>query len=94
VFGNAALLLDEGQSEAEVIRYIARYKPRGENGAANYLQWLTRPVIGYGGLIYDCGKRLMKPWLQGPDKQMHFVRFLTERWLPSHLERGYDKDQV
>lgn len=85
---NAALLLGEGQSEAEVARYIARYSLAGEDAAANYLKSPKRPIIGYYGLIYDGGKRRMKPWLQGLDKQKQFYRFLSEQFVPSTLENG------
>ncbi len=92
--GNTAMLLAEGQSEAGVIRYVTQYRPRGEGANSSYVKSLTRPILGYGDLIYDGGQRLLKPWLQGSDKQKNFLRFLSEQFVPSQLERWQDNKKI
>ena len=87
IWSNAALLLDEGRPEAEVKDYFIKYMLRGEEVASHSLRALQHPVIGRYNLIYLYGQRLMRPWLQGSEKQMQFLRLLKEQVLPSQLER-------
>lgn len=94
IWSNAALLLDEGRPEAEVRAYVTKYMLRGEEAASRFVTMLQHPVIGRYNLIYQSGQRLMRPWLQGPEKQTQFLRFLKEQVLPSQLERQHGNSQT
>ena len=85
VWDNAALLLDQGQPEGQVAAYIARYMLVTEERAAGIVASLRHPLWGLYSLTYAGGKKLLRPWLQGPDRQAIFRRILTEQLLPSQL---------
>ena len=87
VWGNAAILLDEGHTEAEVAQYMVRYMLLSEATAIRYVTSLKHPFYGLYELIYGAGQRLLRPWLKGPDRVAVFRRFLTEQWTPSQLEK-------
>lgn len=86
VWGNAALLLDEGCSEAEVEQYIVKYLLFSEESASSAVASLKHPLYGlHTALTYGNGQKLVRRWLQGPDRMAVFHRFLTEQWTPSQL---------
>ncbi len=86
VWGNAALLLDEGREDAEVARYFGKYMLVPEERSAAYVAALKHPLYGlHTALTYGNGQRLVRRWLQGPDRVAIFQRFLTEQWTPSQL---------
>jgi hypothetical protein len=86
VWGNAAMLLDEGRSEEEVIQYFAKYMLLPEDIASNFVALLRHPLHGlHVALTYANGQSLVRRWLQGPDRVAIFHRFLTEQWTPSKL---------
>lgn len=86
VWGNAALLLDEGRSEAEVAQYFVAHQLLSEEQAASCVAALKHPLSGlHVALTYENGQRLVRRWLQGPDRVAVFRRFLTEQWTPSQL---------
>lgn len=87
VWGNAAILLDEGHTEAEVAQYMVRYMLLSEETAIRYVTSLKHPFYGLYQLIYGAGQRLLRSWLKGPDRVAVFHRFLTEQWTPSQLEK-------
>jgi len=87
VWGNAAILLDEGHAEAEVAQYMVRYMLLSEETAIRYVTSLKHPLYGLYQLIYGVGQRLLRPWLKAPDRVAVFHRFLTEQWTPSQLEK-------
>ncbi|QBD78826.1 hypothetical protein EPA93_23705 [Ktedonosporobacter rubrisoli] len=85
VRGNAAFLLREGRSEAEVRQYIQKYMLVSEDRADKALQFLKVPFLDAYVFTYFYGKKLMRPWLEGPDKLKVFRRFLSEQIVPSDL---------
>jgi hypothetical protein len=88
VWDNAALLLDEGRSEREVAQYFTKYMLLAEDRAAQMVTLLKHPIWGRNELTYANGQKLMRPWLQGPDRHAVFRRFLTEQCTPSQLEEN------
>lgn len=86
VWGNAAMLLDEGRSEAEVAQYFVKHMLLPEETASSYVASLNHPLYGlHLALTYGNGQKLVRRWLQGPDRVAVFHRFLTEQWTPSQL---------
>jgi hypothetical protein len=88
IWDNAALLLDEGQPEPDVATYLASYMLVTEERAMGMIAALRHPLWGIYNLTYAGGKKLLRPWLQGPDRQATFRRFLTEQLLPSQLQES------
>jgi hypothetical protein len=86
VWSNAAMLLDEGCSEAEVAQYFVKYMLLPEDRASSYVASLKHPLHGlHSALTYGTGQQLVRRWLQGPDRVAVFHRLLTEQWTPSQL---------
>lgn len=88
VWDNAAFMLHDGYADAEVMRYMQRYLLVPEEEVHKYLEFLKVPFQGAYVFTYGNGKRLMRPWLEGPDRLANFRRFLTEQYTPSDLVRG------
>ena len=82
---NARFMLSDGHSDEEVVQYLTRYRQEPEMYARKSLEFLKEPLHEGYIFTYFYGKRLMKPWLQGDDKQQVFKRFLTEQICPSDL---------
>ncbi len=86
VWENAAMLLDEGYPEAEVAQYFIKYMLLPADRAISYVALLKHPLHGlHLALAYGNGRRLVRRWLQGADRETIFRRFLTEQWTPSQL---------
>ena len=86
VWSNAAMLLDEGRSEAEVTQYFVKHMLLPEDRSSSYIAFLKHPLYGlHVALTYGNGQKLVRRWLQGPDRVAVFHRFLTEQWTPSQL---------
>lgn len=85
VLANAAFLLHDGRSDDEVTRYLMTYMLESEEQARKYLEFLKVPFQEAYIFTYVYGKRLMQPWLAGPDGWEAFRRFLTEQVYPSEL---------
>jgi hypothetical protein len=86
VWSNAAMLLDEGCSEAEVVQYFVKYMLLPEDRASSSVASLKHPLHGlHSALTYGTGQQLVRRWIQGPDRIAVFHRFLTEQWTPSQL---------
>lgn len=79
--GNAIFMLREGQSEEAVQAYLAPYMRQPP------LSFLQLPFHEGFAIVEPYAKRLMQPWLQGPDRLQVFQRFLTEQWYPSQLAK-------
>lgn len=90
VMGNAAFLLHEGRSDDEVTQYLMKYMLETEEQARKFLDFLKVPFQEAYIFTYFCGKQLMNPWLQGPDRANAFRRFLTEQVYPSELVKESD----
>jgi hypothetical protein len=86
VWSNAAILLEEGRSEAEVVQYFVKHMLLPEDRASSYVAFLKHPLHGlHLALTYGNGQKLVRRWLRGPDRVAVFHRFLTEQWTPSQL---------
>jgi hypothetical protein len=86
VLVTAAMLLDEGHSEAEVAQYFVKHMLLPEDRASSYVASLKHPLHGlHLALTYGNVQKLVRRWLQGPDRAAVFRRFLTEQWSPSQL---------
>lgn len=83
--GNARFLLSEGRSDDEVRRYILKYWIWPEEYAQKAIDFLKDPFREGHIFTYFYGRHLMKPWLEGSDRQQVFKRFLMEQWCPSDL---------
>ncbi len=83
--GNARFMMSDGRPDDEVKQYIMKYALLPEEYAQKDLGFLRDPFREGYIFTYFYGKRLMKPWLQGDDKQQVFKRFLTEQICPSDL---------
>ena len=83
--GNARFMMSDGRSDDEVKQYIMKYSLLPEEYAQKDLEFLRDPFREGYIFTYFYGKRLMKPWLQGDDRQQVFTRFLTEQVCPSDL---------
>ncbi len=88
VWDNAALLLDEGRSEQEVVQYFITHMLTTKESASRMVALLKHPVWGLYNLTYASGQKLVRQWLQGSDRQAVFYRFLTEQFLPTQLEKN------
>jgi len=86
VWDNAAMLLDQGRPEQEVAQYFGTYMLLNADSAAQMVAFLKHPIWGRNELTYASGQKLMRPWLQGPDRIAVFRRFLMEQFTPSQLE--------
>lgn len=86
VDGNAAFMLNEGHPDEEVKRYLMKYKMLPDEHAQKALEFLKSPFREAYVFTYYYGKQLMRPWLQGPNRQTAFQRFLTEQICPSDLQ--------
>lgn len=82
---NAALMLDEGHTGAEVMCYLMQYALLDQVAAQCALQALQRPFCEAYIFTYWHGRQLLAPWLQGPQRSTMIVRLLTEQILPSDL---------
>jgi hypothetical protein len=88
VEGNARFMLSDGRPENEVKDYLMKYSLIPEHYAENSLAFLKDPFREAYIFTYFYGKKLMKPWLAGSDKQVAFKRLLTEQLCPSDLQAG------
>ena len=83
--GNARFMLSDGRPDDEVKQYLMRYRLIPEEYARKDLEFLRDPFREAYVFTYFYGRRLMKPWLQGDDRQQVFKKFLTEQICPSDL---------
>lgn len=85
VDGNARFMLSNGYSDEEVKRYLIKYRLLPEDYAQKGVDFLKDPFREAYIFTYFYGNLLMKPWLEGSDRQQVFKRFLTEQICPSDL---------
>jgi hypothetical protein len=83
--GNVRFLLSEGRSDDEVRRYMLKYWIWPQEYAQKSIDFLKNPFREAYTFTYYYGRQLMKPMLEGPDRQQVFKRFLTEQLCPSDL---------
>lgn len=82
---NAALMLGEGRSEEEVVRYIARWTFLDEGKARRTLLSLRRPFAEAYVFCYHHGRKFLEPGMRGPERNAFAGRLLTEQICPSDL---------
>jgi len=82
---NAAWLLGEGRTPAEVLGYLMQYALLSEEAARRELASLQRPFHEATIFCYFHGRRHLEPLLQGPQRKARLRRFLTEQTAPSDL---------
>lgn len=85
VQGNAALMLDEGYSTEEVVRYLMRYALMDETGAHRTLDSLRRPYAEVYPFTYFYGRRLLHPIFTTYPPALALARLLARPLLPSDL---------
>ena len=81
---NAALMLDEGRSEEEIVRYLVRWALMDEERARRVVPSLRRSFAEAYVFCYH-GRKLLEPGMRGPDSDGFTRRLLTEQVLPSDL---------
>lgn len=84
-WGNAAILAAEGSPDAEIADYLTRGAMLTEAETAWALEALRAPSMGAYVLGYFHGWRLLRSWLDHPDRQARLQRLLTEPVLPADL---------
>ena len=82
---NAAWLLSESRPADEVLDYLMRYALLSEEAARRELASLQRPFYEANIFTYYHGRRLLEPFLQGPQRKARLHQFLTEQKAPSDL---------
>ncbi|MEW9548890.1 hypothetical protein [Nonomuraea sp. NPDC050783] len=83
VWGNAALLADEGRSAAELRAYLARWALYDEDEVTLVLPQLEPSPMSPYLFGYFHGWELLRPWVAGrPDRVR---RLLTEQLLPADI---------
>jgi hypothetical protein len=85
VGGNVAFMINEGRSDEEIVQYIAKYLLTTDEESHKFLEFLKAPLVESYVFTYFYGRELMRPLLQGADRQVVFQRFLTEQLYPAEL---------
>lgn len=85
---NARFMLSDGRPQDEVRQYLMKYLLIPDDYAQKSLDFIQNPFREGYIFTYFQGKKLMKPYLSGPDKHNVFKRFLTEQICPSDLREG------
>jgi hypothetical protein len=82
---NAALMLEEGRPEGEVVRYLTRWALVDEEEARRALPSLRRPFLEAYIFCYHYGRELLERGICGPGPDAFVRRLLTEQGTPSEL---------
>ncbi|NEE03602.1 hypothetical protein G1H10_25885 [Phytoactinopolyspora halotolerans] len=85
-WGNAAFLVDGGRPDAEIAEYLRPWALLSEAETAWALDFLKTPGMDTYVLGYFLGWRLLRRWLDHPERSGRVRRLLTEQLLPSDLE--------
>lgn len=88
---NAALMLDEGRPEDEVVRYLERWAFMDEKEARRASPSLRRPFTEAYIFCYHHGRMLLEPGMSGPGKDAFVRRLLTEQVSPSELRSQFGR---
>jgi hypothetical protein len=76
-------------------QYFVKHMLLPEDRASSYVASLKHPLHGlHLALTYGNGQKLVRRWLQGPDRVAVFHRFLTGQWTPSQLAGNALPDPV
>jgi hypothetical protein len=84
-WGNAAILAAEGRPDSEVADYLTRWALLTEAETAWAIGSLRSPGMRAYVLGYFHGWRLVRSWLDHPDRAARFRQLLTEPMLPADL---------
>lgn len=84
-WGNAAILAAEGRPDAEIADYLTRWALLTEAETTWALGSLRSPSMGVYLLAYFHGWRLLRPWLDPPDRPTRVRHLLTQPVLPADL---------
>ena len=85
-WGNAAFLAVEGRPDADIVDYLTRWALLTEAEAGWAVNFLRTPGMDTYVLGYFHGWRLLRRWLEHPDRTARVRRLLTESVLPTDLE--------
>ncbi|WP_223865289.1 hypothetical protein [Streptomyces sp. 5-10] len=88
VWANAALLAAVGRPASELAAYLTRWALFDEAETAAALNSVRAPGMGVYVLGYYHGWRILRSWLDAPDRHQRVRRLLTEQLLPADLEAG------
>lgn len=88
VWGNAALLADRGRPDPEIAEYLSRWALLSDAEQAWALTFLRTPAMDTYVLGYYHGWRLLRSWLDHPERLHRVRRLLTEPILPADLAGG------
>lgn len=86
VWGNAALLAAAGRPDSELATYLTRWALYNEAEVAAALNSVRAPGMSVYVLGYYHGWRILRSWLNAPDRHRRVRRLLTEQLLPADLE--------
>jgi hypothetical protein len=86
VWGNAALLAAEGRPDSELAAYLTRWALYNEAEVAAVFNSVRAPGMGVYVLGYYHSWRILRSWLDAPDRHRRVRRLLTEQLLPADLE--------
>jgi hypothetical protein len=89
---NAALMLEDGCSEPEVLRYLMQYALLDETAADRALKSLQRTYCEAYIFTYDRGRKLLESSLKRSDQDALLKRLLTQQVLPSDLLDEFEDD--
>jgi hypothetical protein len=91
VSANAALRFhQQGQSEREVVQYLAHYGMATDAEAAKRFSFIADPLWRAYTFTYSTGRVLLEAWLDagaGDDRQTRYARVLSEQITPSQIAR-------
>ncbi|WP_198036926.1 hypothetical protein [Nocardia sp. BMG51109] len=88
VWANAAFLAAEGRPDSELAAYLTRWALYSEDEVAAAFGSIRAPGMAVYLLGYYHGWRLLRTWLDTPDRSLRVRRLLTEQLLPADLEAG------
>ncbi|MFD0851644.1 hypothetical protein ACFQ07_05410, partial [Actinomadura adrarensis] len=75
----------EGRPEDEVAAYLIRWALLSEAEVAAAMGALRAPIMEVYTLGYYIGWKLLKAWLNVPDRPARVRRLLTEQLLPADV---------
>jgi hypothetical protein len=91
VSANAAMRFhQQGQSEREVVQYLAHYGMATDAEAAKRFSFIADPLWRAYTFTYSTGRVLLEAWLDagaGDDRQTRYARVLSEQITPSQIAR-------
>ncbi|MDW5325434.1 hypothetical protein [Plantactinospora sp. KLBMP9567] len=90
-WGNAAFLAAEGRPDAEIVDYLTRWALVTDAEARWAVDFVRTPGMNVYVLGYYHGWRLLRPWLDHPERAARVRRLLTEPVLLTELDDDPDR---